>query len=175
MDIVEAAQSYTHQGRKQEPCERLHNMWENRITRVADRMTSSITIVSPESRLGEVLRLFTLMHLKAMAVFDGKEYVGLIGHSFLKEVMSHYVHNPLHVRVKEVMDIRDLRVPPCSPDEPLCDVWNRMRQIGQTDLPVLDAAGKLAGVLSAPVMDEQVPHFEFSETWKRPTPKAHSW
>ncbi len=154
MDIAEAAQqSYKHQGRKREPSEGFYNRWENiRFAHVADRMTSSITVVSPQTRLGEVLHLFTTMNLKAMAVYDGKEYVGLIGYSFLKEAMSNYSH---HVRVREVMDTSDIRIDPCSPDELLCEAWNRMRQTGQTNLPVLDAQGKLAGVLSAPVMDER--------------------
>jgi predicted transcriptional regulator len=154
MGIAEAAQqSYKHQGRKQEPSEGFYNRWENvRFAHVADRMTSSITVVSPQTRLGEVLHLFTTMNLKAMAVYDGKEYVGLIGYSFLKEAMSNYSH---HVRVREVMDTSDIRIDPCSPDELLCEAWNRMRQTGQTNLPVLDAQGKLAGVLSAPVMDER--------------------
>jgi predicted transcriptional regulator len=153
MDIAEAAQSYKEQGRKQEPCEGFYTRWENiRFAHVADRMTSSITVVSPQTRLAEVLHLFTTMNLKAMAVYDGKEYVGLIGYPVLKEAMRNSSH---HVRVREVMDTRDIRIDPCSPDELLCEAWNRMRQTGQTNLPVLDAQGKLAGVLSAPVMEER--------------------
>lgn len=157
MDIAGDAQSYKHQCR-QESTEGLHRRWENiRTTRVADRLTSSITVVSPETRLGEVLHFFTTMNIKAMAVYDGKEYVGFIGYSFLKEAMNNDFHNTSHVRVREVMDIWDIKIDPCSPDEPVCDVWNRMRQTGQTTLPVLDAQGKLAGVLSAPVIDQHVP------------------
>jgi CBS domain-containing protein len=167
MDTAGAAQSHKPLGRRQEP-ERIRNRWEDtenrRITRVADRMTSSITVVSPQTRLGEVLHLFTTMNLKAMAVYDGKQYVGLIGYSFLKEAMSNYSH---HVRVREVMDTRDIRIAPCSPDELLGEAWNRMRQTGQTNLPVLDGQGKLAGVLSSPMRDKDFPSFEQSEAGKR--------
>lgn len=176
MAMAGAAQSYKHQGYRQEPAERLHNRRENRrIARVADRMSSSITVVSPETRLGEVLHLFTTMNIQTMAVYDGKEYVGLMGYSFLKEAMNNYLHNTRHVRVKEVMDTWDIKIDPCSPDEPLCEVWNRMRQTGQTHLPVLDAQGKLAGVLSAPVMDEPFPPLDPGEASKRPNPKTVSW
>lgn len=176
MAMAGAAQNYKHQGCRQEPAEGLHNRWEKlRIARVADRMTSSITVVSPETRLGEVLHLFTTMNIKTMAVYDGKEYVGLMGYSFLKEAMNNYFHNTRHVRVKEVMDTWDIKIDPCSPDEPLCEVWSRMRQTGQTHLPVLDAQGKLAGVLPAPVMDEHFPPLDLSETRNRPNPKTDSW
>lgn len=170
MAIAGAAQSYTHQGHRQES-EDIHK-WEHKsLTRVADRMTSSITVVSPETRLGEVLHLFTTMNLNAVAVYDAKEYVGLLGHSFLHEAMRNDSH---HVRVREVMDTRDIRIDPCSPDELLDNAWNRMRQIGQTHLPVLDAQGKLTGVLSAP-MDERFPSFEPSKRWKRPNRKPAGW
>jgi CBS domain-containing protein len=173
MDIAGAAQSYKHQMRTQEPREELSGGWENKgLGRVADRMTTSITVVSPQTRLGEVLHLFTMMNLKAMAVYDGKEYVGLIGYSFLMEAMSNYSH---HVRVREVMDTRDIRIDPCSPDELLCEAWNRMRRTGQTNLPVLDALGKLAGVLSAPVMDKRFLSFKTGERGKRPHRKTASW
>lgn len=167
MDTTGAAQSHKPLRRRQEP-ERIRNRWENtdnrRMTRVADHMTSSITVVSPQTRLGEVLHLFTTMNLKATAVYDGKQYVGLIGYSFLKEAMSNYSH---HVRVREVMDTRDIRIDPCSPDELFGEAWNRMRQTGQTNLPVLDVQGKLAGVLSSPMRDKDFPSFEQSEAGKR--------
>ncbi|QPD04425.1 MAG: hypothetical protein Nkreftii_002199 [Candidatus Nitrospira kreftii] len=159
MDTAGAAQNNKFLGRRQEP-EQIRTRWEDmdnrRMTRVADRMTSSITVVSPQTRLGEVLHLFTTMNLKATAVYDGKQYVGLIGSTFLKEAMSNYSD---HVRVREVMDTRNIRIDPCSPDELLCEAWNRMRQTGQTNLPVLDVQGKLAGVLSAPMRDKDFPSF----------------
>lgn len=172
MHIAGAAQSYTHQGHRQDS-EGIHNRWEQKpLTRVEDRMTSSITVVSPETRLGEVLHLFTIMNLNAVAVYDAREYVGLIGYSLLKEAMRNDSH---HVRVRDVMDTREIRIDPCSPDELLSDAWNRMRQTGQTNLPVLDAQGKLVGVLSAPGMNERFLSFEPSKRWKQPNRKTANW
>lgn len=131
-----------------------HARWNYlRTARVADRMTSSISVVSPETRLNEVLHLFTTMNIKVVAVYDGKEYVGLIGDASLKALMGDHAHSSHPVRVREVMEMREFRIDPSSPDELLSEAWTRMRQSGQTSLPVLDVQGKLAGVLSAPGMN----------------------
>ncbi len=128
--------------------------WKHlRTARVADRMTSSISVVSPETRLNEVLHLFTTKNIKVVAIYDGKEYVGLIGYAALKAVMGDHVHHSHPVRVREIMEMREFRIGPSSPDELLSEAWTRMRQSGHTSLPVLDIQGKLAGVLSAPAMN----------------------
>lgn len=142
-----------------------------RTARVADRMTSSITVVSPETRLTEALHLFTTMHIKAVAVYDGKEYVGLIGYASLTEFMGGHVHHAHSVRVRDIMDMRDIRIDPSSPDELLSEAWARMRQSGQTALPVLDVQGKLAGVLSAPRTDEHVSRHELQDAWRESIPR----
>jgi CBS-domain-containing membrane protein len=82
-----------------------------------------------------------------IAVYDGKNYVGLIERSAVKEkeVAGRDFDAFHHRRVREVMDTK---TEPCSPHEMVCEVWERMRRRGQMYLPVLDTQGRLAGVLS---------------------------
>jgi CBS-domain-containing membrane protein len=114
---------------------------------VGDYMTSSISVVSPKATLGEALHLFTAMNITVLAVYDGKSYVGLIERSSVKEnkVVGRNLHTFHHVRVREVMNTTN---EPCSPQELVCEAWERMRRSGQMYSPVLDTQGKLAGVLS---------------------------
>ena len=114
---------------------------------VGDYMTSSISVVSPQATLGEALHLFRTMNIMALAVYDGKSYVGLIERFSVKEkeVGGRDLDAFRHVRVREVMNTTN---EPCSPHELVCEAWERMRRSGQMYLPVLNTQGKLAGVLS---------------------------
>jgi CBS domain-containing protein len=109
---------------------------------VKDYMTTSISVVSPETRLSEALHLFRTMNLNVLAVYEGKRYVGLIERGTLEERTD---HDSRSVRVREIMDTAGR---PCSLHDSLLEVCHRMRQTAHTFLPVLDQDGKAAGVLS---------------------------
>ena len=153
MCITTEVQSSTiHQDSDQAAERMLGTDWTHSPTgRVSDLMTSSISVVSPEARLSEAFHLVTVMNLKVLAVYDGKQYVGFIGHSFLRESMHTLGLRASHTRVREFMKTT---TPPCSPNDSLHDVRTRMRQAGQADLPVIDEDGKVAGVLSAMESDD---------------------
>lgn len=112
---------------------------------VADRMTAAISVVSPETRLAEAAYLITTMHVVGLAVYEGNRYVGFIGHQLLRDALRAPEPRLNQARVAGLMN-RAIR--PCSPDEPIREVWSRMRQLGQADLPVIDENGRVAGILS---------------------------
>lgn len=115
-------------------------------TLVADRMTSGISVISPEAGLSEALHLVVTMNLKMLAVYDGKRYVGFIGRSSLREVMRGLDSSVGRMRVRDFMETS---LSPCLPQDPIREVWTRMWRAGHMHLPVLDDQGKVAGVLSS--------------------------
>jgi CBS-domain-containing membrane protein len=150
----------------------LETDWAHSPTgRVIDLLTSRISVVSPEARLSEALHLVTVMNLKVLAVYDGKRYVGFIGHSFLTEVMHTLGVQAGHTRVREFMETT---IPPCSPQDLIHEVRTRMRHAGQTDLPVIDEHGKVAGVLSATEGDEPLANMT-SDHKLRSSPRPFPW
>lgn len=120
---------------------------------VADRMTSGISVISPEASFSEALHLVKTMNLTMLAVYDGKRYVGFIGQSSLREVMSGVGAHVGRMRVREFMETS---LPPCFPQDPIREVWTRMWRAGHTHLPVLDDQGKVVGVLSSAAGEERV-------------------
>lgn len=151
---TEVQSGTTHQDSDHASKRMLDTDWRHSPTgRVIDFLTSGISVVSPEARLNEAFHLITVMNLKVLAVYDGKQYVGFVGHSFLTEVMLTVGVQAGHTRVREFMETRTL---PCSLNDSVHEVRTRMRQAGQTDLPVIDQDGKVAGVLSAAESDGPV-------------------
>ncbi len=126
----------------------------SQTAQVADYMASSISVVSPEARLKEALHLITTMNVTALAVYDGRHYVGLVEAFTLKEVMQTADSRVNPIRVREIMDTT---IKPCSPHDPVWGVWDRMHQAGQTYLPVIDGDGKVTGVLSSAGREDQAP------------------
>lgn len=126
-----------------------------RAGRVADLITWSISIVSPDTGLAEALHLVTAMNPKVLAVYEGKHYVGFVAPSVLMDAMEAMGPRSPHVRIREIMISA---IPPCLIHDSIHEVRNRMRQSGVTDLPVLDANGKVAGVLSVSADQECVPN-----------------
>ncbi|MDR4469759.1 MAG: hypothetical protein MRJ68_15935, partial [Nitrospira sp.] len=85
---TEVQSETTHQDSDHASKRMLETDWTHSPTEeVIDFMTSSISVVSPEARLNEAFHLITVMNLKVLAVYDGKQYVGFIGHSFVREAM----------------------------------------------------------------------------------------
>ncbi|NGZ94561.1 MAG: hypothetical protein CV089_00250 [Nitrospira sp. WS110] len=169
---TEVQSSTNHQDTDQAAGRMLGTDWTHSPTgRVSDLMTSSISVVSPEARLREAFHLVTVMNLKVLAVYDGKQYVGFIGHSFLREVMHTLGLRAGHTRVRQFMETTTL---PCLSHDSLREVRTRMRQAEQTDLPVLDEDGKVAGVLSATESDEPVATMT-SDHVPYSSPRLSSW
>ena len=151
---TEVQSETTHQDSDHASKRMLDTDWRHSPTgRVIDFLTSGISVVSPEARLNEAFHLITVMNLKVLAVYDGKQYVGFIGHSFVREAMHMLGLRAGHTRVREFMKTM---TPPCSPNDSLEEVRTRMRHAGQTDLPVIDEDGKVVGVLSAMESDDPV-------------------
>ncbi|MBX3319076.1 MAG: CBS domain-containing protein [Nitrospira sp.] len=131
---------------------------------VADHMASDVSVVSPETLLSEALHLITAMHLKALAVYEGKRYVGFLAASKLVSVREALGDRFQDVRVREFMNTT---MSPCSPWNLLSDVRRRMRLAGQAYLLVIDKDGKVAGVLSSVTEEEQVLTFWESKDVQR--------
>lgn len=107
--------------------------------RAQDVMTREITVVSPQSFLDEALYLFESMNVLALAIFDGPVYMGALARKDLEDFL-----NLKGVRLTDVMTSRH---PVCLSDEPLSDARAMMQQARVDWIPVLDDAGRLAGIL----------------------------
>jgi CBS domain-containing protein len=131
---------------------------------VSKIMTRSVTAVHPDTSAREVVELLLDKLLKAVPVIDEKrQVVGIIANSDL----LHHAGMPVRLAVGERLEAEDLRtflnqisrektaqqimtspVVTAREDEALGHVVQRMLQRGLKRLPVIDAQGRLVGMVS---------------------------
>ena len=112
--------------------------------RVRSVMCSALTVVSPDTSLGEAVSVMRAMNVPVLVVYEGRRLVGMVTEHEMAVDQSGGV-KPKHGVVASLMRPDP---PYCREDDLLAEAHALMRLSELDWMPVLDHAGRLAGVLS---------------------------
>ncbi len=137
--------------------------------RVRDVMTSEVWTVTPSMTIQEVLKLWESHQVSGFPVVDGDRVVGIVtegdlifrdrplkppAYLFLldgliqldnREHVIEEIKKTVGARVRDVMTAPVVSV---SPDADIAEAASLMADRGYSRLPVLDASGRLVGIIS---------------------------
>jgi len=111
---------------------------------VGDAMTAGAEVIGPEETLLEAARRMRDAGVGALVVQE-ETGVGILTDRDIVVRCVAAGGNPAHVRVRDAMTHQTVD---CREDEPLEEAATRMERAAVRRVVVLDAAGRLAGVLS---------------------------
>lgn len=114
------------------------------VRRVKQVMSSALTVVSPDTSLDDALSLMAAMNVPVIVVFEGTRLVGILTDRDLV-LRGRSAMTP---GVSTVAGIMRDHVPYCQEDDLLTDAQALMRVAEMDWMPVLDGAGRLAGIVS---------------------------
>jgi len=148
-----AARSAPHWKRLEEA----HVVVEN-VRTVGDITTRDRQFVTPEANLVEILSQMTASHLQRVAVVDAEgKLVGVVSDRDLLRVFAEDRQSVLTAlrlrpsRTAETTTARDIMttdVTTCTEDTPIDEALRMMTERGLKRLPVVDAEGRYAGMIS---------------------------
>jgi CBS domain-containing protein len=137
--------------------------------RVRDVMTQEVWTVSPSMTIQEVLKLWESLHVSGFPVVDGDRVVGIVtegdlifrdrplkppAYLFLLDGLIQIDHRD-HIieEIKKTVGarVRDVMTSPVttiSPDADIAEAASVMADRGYNRLPVVDATGRLVGIIS---------------------------
>jgi len=127
---------------------------DQQMGRVKDLVTWNISVISPKTTLQEADYLLRQLQAEVLAVYEGRLYQGFVTRSSVEQMKksSGTLHQSLAPEGMEQS------IEPGALDESLFEVYRRMRQTGHASLPVLDADGRLAGLLTAATIEAHFPN-----------------
>jgi CBS domain-containing protein len=113
--------------------------------KVKDVMTKDVRTCGLDSDLSAVARMMSMRDCGVIPVVDNGQIVGVITDRDIRIAAGSKNREPSMVTVSEVMT---RRVYSCPPDAEIRDALRIMREKQVRRLPVIDAKGKLCGILS---------------------------
>jgi CBS domain-containing protein len=113
--------------------------------KVKDVMTKDVRTCGLDSDLSAVARMMSMRDCGVIPVVDNGQIVGVITDRDICIAAGSKNREPSMVTVSEVMT---RRVYSCPPDAEIRDALRIMREKQVRRLPVIDAKGKLCGILS---------------------------
>jgi CBS domain-containing protein len=123
--------------------------------RVGDIMTKAVAYCSPQTNLAEAVEILWNHNCGALPIVDsGEQVVGVITDRDICIALGTRNRFPGDVRV---VDVASDKIFLCRPEDDVHKALATMTQAGVRRLPVVDAAGKLQGILS---MDDVILHSE---------------
>ena len=107
-------------------------------------MCSALTVVSPDTSLEDAVSVMKAMNVPVLVVYEGRRLVGMVTERNMA------VEQFEHVKPKRGVVASLMRPDPpyCREDDLLAEAHALMRLSELDWMPVLDHAGRLAGVLS---------------------------
>jgi CBS domain-containing protein len=113
--------------------------------KVNDVMTKDVRTCGPDSDLSAVARMMSMRDCGVIPVVDNGEVVGVITDRDICIAAGSKNREPSMITVSEVMT---RRVYSCPPDAEIQEALQIMREKQVRRLPVIDAKGRLCGILS---------------------------
>lgn len=118
--------------------------------RISDICTQRVVSVTPDASIHEAARMMRQHHVGCLVVVDrangDRAPVGLITD---RDIVLAIVAPDVDPKVLTAGDAMTRDITTCGEDEELFDVLQTMRNVGVRRLPVVDARGRLAGIVTA--------------------------
>lgn len=105
----------------------------------------SVETTSPDADMVLAVHKLATMHIGALVVVDHDRVVGTLSERDVVRALNRHGARALDQRVRDVMSTG---TPICSPDDNVRQVMAEMTRSRQRHLPVVDADGRLRGVVS---------------------------